>query len=197
MLHQVSRGTAGSKMNGPKNDFNSGARRGRPIAPAKFFARMSPTKSARAPIGRGSRLSSRGGFTIVETLMSILIIAMFFSTILIGYTRANQRAQWSGYSLAAQAQSMKQLEEFRSVLWDTQNVPITDDTTNVPSVLVLPLDLPISGTNVVYATNTATVTAITNLGNTAAVKMITIVTTWPWNGHTYSNVLVAYRAPDQ
>ena len=114
---------------------------------------------------RATRVSNRSGFTLVETMMSILIIAMFFSTILLGYTRATQRAQWSGYALAAQAQGLKQMEEFRAVLWDTQSTPVVDDTVNIPSVLVLPLDLTISGSNVVYATKTATVTTITNFGN--------------------------------
>jgi len=137
------------------------------------------------------------GFTLVETMISILIIAMFFSSILIGYTRAQQRALWTGYSLSAQAQSMKQLEMFRAVLWDTQSNPVVDNTTNVPLTLVLPLDLPISGSNVVYATNVATVTTITNFGNNAAVKMIVINTMWPLNGKTYTNTVIDYRAPDQ
>jgi hypothetical protein len=157
-----------------------------PLARRPFFFAVRERQSGR-----------RSGFTLVETMMSILIITMFFSTILLGYTRAGQRAQWSGFSLAAQAQSMKQLEEFRAVLWDTKNSPVTDDTTNIPAVMVLPLDIPISGTNVVYATNTATVTTISNLGNGATVKMIVINTTWPFNGQTFTNTVVDYRAPDQ
>ena len=130
-------------------------------------------------------------------MMSVLIITMVFSTVLVGYTRAAQHAQWSGYSLAAQAQSTKQLEEFRAVLWDTQSTPIVDNTTNVPTNLVLMLDLPISGTNVVYATNTAKVTGITN--GTTIFKMIVINTTWtlPMTGQHYTNTVVAYRSPNQ
>lgn len=167
----------------------------KPLAGGKlFYARGKREFNA----GRGARRTgSRAGFTLVETLISILIIAMFFSTILLGYTRAEQRAQWSGYSLAAQAQSLYQLEEFRSVLWDTLATPVVDNTTNIPAILVLPLDLPISGTNVVYATNYATVTAITNSGGSAVVKMIVVKTVWPWNGSTFTNMLVDYRAPDQ
>jgi type II secretory pathway pseudopilin PulG len=186
-------------MNSQTNDFNGQTPREKLLAQGRFFCcRRGPQSSHPQGLGRhttGNRQSS--GFTLVETLMSILIIAMFFATILLGYTRGAQRAQWSGYSLAAQSQTMKQLEEFRAVLWDTQAVPIVDDTTNVPAVMVLPLDLPISGTNIIYATNTATVTTITNLGNGAAVKMIVINTTWPYNGRTFTNTVVDYRAPDQ
>ena len=130
-------------------------------------------------------------------MISVVIITMFFATVLLTYTRAQQRAQWSGYSLAAQAQSTRQLEEFRAVLWDTQSTPITDNTTNIPTPLVLPLDLPITGTNVVYATNYATVTTLSNFGNNAQVKMIVINTVWPWNGKSFTNTVVDYRAPDQ
>lgn len=130
-------------------------------------------------------------------MMSVVIITMFFATVVIGYTRAAEYAQWSGYSLAAQALSMKQLEEFRTVLWDTQSTPVIDNTTNIPTVLVLPLDIPVTGTNVIYATNTATVTAITN--GTSVVKMIVINTTWtlPLTGQHYTNTMVDYRSPDQ
>ena len=186
-------------MNSQSNDFSGQTRRAKPFASVPSFVVAGRRPSSHSPglTLRATRHPQPFAFTLVETLMSVMIITMFFATILLGYTRAAQRAQWSGYSLAAQSQTMKQLEEFRAVLWDTQAVPIVDDTTNIPSVLVLPLDLPISGTNIIYATNTATVTAITNLGNGASVKMIVINTTWPYNGRTFTNTVVDYRAPDQ
>jgi type II secretory pathway pseudopilin PulG len=196
------RETAGSVMSGQKYEFDMKNLCETPLARGPIFFANGRRPSGCAG-GAGMRLqpvkrfSNRSAFTLVETMMSILIIAMFFSTILLGYTRATQRAQWSGYALAAQAQGMKQLEEFRAVLWDTLSTPVIDNTTNIPTVLVLPLDLPISGSNVVYATNTATVTTISGFGNNAAVKMIVINTTWPWNGQTFTNTIVDYRSPDQ
>jgi Tfp pilus assembly protein PilV len=189
-------------MNGRNYEFCVKKLGEKPLSPgASFFAGAAPSCGRGKSMGTGLNLPKQAGnssaFTLVETMISILIIAMFFSTILLGYTRAEQRAQWSGYSLAAQAQSTRQLEEFRAVLWDTQNTPVTDNTTNVPTTVVLPLDLPISGTNVVYATNIATVTTISNFGNTAQIKMIVIKTLWPWNGQTFTNTIVDYRAPDQ
>ena len=130
-------------------------------------------------------------------MISVVIITMLFATIVIGYTRGAEYAQWSGYALAAQAMSTKQLEEFRAVLWDTQATPVVDDTLNIPVTMILPLDLPVTGTNVVYATNTATVTTITT--GTSSVKMIVINTTWtlPLTGVHYTNTIVDYRSPDQ
>ena len=136
------------------------------------------------------------GFTLVETLISILIMGLVFAGTLLAYTRAAERAEWSGYSLAAQAQCTRVMEQFHSVLWDTQVYPNHDDTTNIPSPQITVLDLPMKGTNAVWVTNTCAVAAFTNSGP-SYFKMITVQTTWPWKGRTFTNILVTYRAPDQ
>jgi hypothetical protein len=125
-----------------------------------------------------------------------MIMGLVFSGVLIGYTRGSQRAEWSGLSLAAEALCVRQMEQVRAVLWDTQNVPITDDTTNIPTRSVMILDIPIAGSNVVYATNTFTISNYTQAGP-SYFKMITATTTWAWNGKVYTNTLVNYRCPDQ
>jgi prepilin-type N-terminal cleavage/methylation domain-containing protein len=145
---------------------------------------------------KSAHLARRGGFTLAETLVSIMIMGLVFSGVLIGYTRGSQRAEWSGLSLAAEALCVRQMEQVRAVLWDTQSIPIQDNTTNIPSSNVMILDIPISGTNVVSATNVFTITTWTNPGP-SYLKMITATTTWSWNGATYVNTLVDYRCPDQ
>ncbi len=140
--------------------------------------------------------SGKAGFTLAETLVSIMIMGLVFSGVLLGYTRASQRAEWSGLSLAAEALCVRQMEQFRAVLWDTQQIPIHDDTINIPSSNTMILDIPISGTNVVYATNTFTITSFTNAGP-SYFKMIVCKTVWALNGHVFTNLLVDYRAPDQ
>jgi prepilin-type N-terminal cleavage/methylation domain-containing protein len=140
--------------------------------------------------------SRQAGFTLAETLISIMIMGLVFSGVLLGYTRASQRAEWSGLSLAAEALCVRQMEQFRAVLWDTQSIPILDNTTNIATSNVMILDIPISGSNVVYATNTFTIQSFTNPGP-SYYKMITAKTTWALNGHVFTNTLVDYRAPDQ
>jgi hypothetical protein len=142
-------------------------------------------------------LRKSGAFTLVETLMSLTILAVVFGSSILCYIQACRRAEWSGYSLAAQALCVRQMEQFRAAIWDTQSVPIVDQTTNIPSPVVTILELPITGTNAVWATNTATVTAMTVSGTAAQFKMLTVTTAWPWNGKTFTNSLVAYRCPDQ
>jgi prepilin-type N-terminal cleavage/methylation domain-containing protein len=140
--------------------------------------------------------SRKAGFTLAETLVSIMIMGLVFSGVLLGYTRASQRAEWSGLSLAAEALCVRQMEQFRAVKWDTQSLPVYDDTVNIPTSNVMILDIPISGSNVVYATNTFTIQSFTNAGP-SYYKMITAKTTWALNGHVFTNTLVDYRAPDQ
>jgi len=136
------------------------------------------------------------GFTLAETLISIMIMGLVFSGVLLCYTRASQRAEWSGLSLAAEALCVRQMEQFRAVLWDTQSIPVLDNTANIATSNIMILDIPISGTNVVYATNTFTIQTFTNPGP-SYYKMIVAKTTWALNGKVYVNQLVDYRAPDQ
>lgn len=136
------------------------------------------------------------GFTLAETMISIMIMGLVFSGVLLTYTRSSQRAEWSGLSLAAEALCVRQMEQFRAVLWDTQTIPILDNTTNIATSNTTILDIPISGTNVVWATNTFTITSFTGAGP-SYYKMIVSQTVWAWNGKIFTNQLVDYRCPDQ
>jgi type II secretory pathway pseudopilin PulG len=137
-------------------------------------------------------------FSLVEVMISVVIMGLVFGTILFGYTHASKRVEWSGMSLAAQAMALRQVEQFYAAKWDTQANPQVDQTTNVSTNAVLILDLPIYGTNVVRATNTASVTNLQISTNPVAnIKMITVNTTWSFNGSLFRNTIVAYRAPDQ
>jgi len=134
----------------------------------------------------------------METLLSMLIMGTVFSTVLLAYTHSSKRAEWSGMSLAAQAMATRQMEQFFAAKWDTQSLPQVDQTTNVPLSVISVLDLPVSGTNVVWATNNAVITNLTISTNPVVnIKMITVNTTWAFQGTVYTNKVVDYRSPDQ
>lgn len=134
----------------------------------------------------------------MEAVVSLMVMGVVFGTVLLAYTQSSTRAEWSGMSLAAQAMALRQVEQFHAAKWDTQSTPPVDQTTNIPSPVVSILDLPISGTNVVWATNSCTVTNFTISANPLAViKMITVNTVWRFNGVLFTNSIVDYRAPDQ
>lgn len=135
-------------------------------------------------------------FTLAETCISTALATMLMGTILYGYVMSVKKAEWSAYALSAHSLAMMRLEQTRAAQWDPLGYPPRDElvSTNFP-VSVETLDIPITGTNVVYATNTITISMIST---NPPLKMIQIVCQWPFMGQgVYSNVIVTYRAPDQ
>ena len=171
---------------------------------------MCPDSSkTRESVGRGS------AFTLVEVVFAIAIIALVFTGIITAYTHATRRAEWSGYSLAAQALAVQQLEVARAAVWDptagkneltnlnllaaswnagTQTY--SGYTTNI-------LDTPISRTNYIRATNYVTVRMfyINNSSNPPVqIQMIRVNTVWPFTKgqatRFFTNTAASYFAPD-
>lgn len=147
---------------------------------------------------RLKRQSSCSGFTIAEIVMCFAVMSLVIGGILTAYTNSSYYAERAGYALSAQAQTISMVERVHAAIWDLQATPPVDNTTNLPTTTVAILELPIAGTNAVYATNTMSMTTITMSTNPFAyVKMVQVCTTWPWKGKVMSNNMVAYRAPDQ
>ncbi|MGH7970794.1 MAG: type II secretion system protein [Limisphaerales bacterium] len=143
----------------------------------------------------------RGGFTLVEVIMSLAISLLAFSGVICAYIQCSYRAEWSGYSLAAQALAVQQIEQARCADWDIRRYPVYCEITNVPTVTAAVLDLPVSGTNVIWATNYTTITSVP-ITNTfgASVYMVRVDTVWPFRWRTqssyFTNTVVDYFAPD-
>ena len=127
--------------------------------------------------------SRQAGFTLAETMVSILILGLVFAGTLLTYTRAEERAEWSGYSLAAQSLCVKTMEQFHAVLWDTQSTPTNNGTLSIPLTSTNLLDIPVSGTNAVWATTTASIASFTGPGP-CYYEMITVNTAWSWRAIT-------------
>ena len=95
---------------------------------------------------------SQAGFTLAEVCVATVIAAMTVAGIIQGYTQSTKRAEWSAYSLAAQALAAQRLEQTRACRWDTETGVDQLVAGNFPSQTVL-LDIPVVGTNGFYATN--------------------------------------------
>ncbi len=135
-------------------------------------------------------------FTLMEVVMSMAIAALSIGGIIAGYTLSARKAEWSAYSLAAHSLAMQRLEQTRSAKWDPQGWPPVDEvvSSNFP-VRIDVLDIPISGTNVVYATNT---TSISSLSTNPPLKMIRVDCSWMFLSRgPFTNTLVSYRTADQ
>jgi Tfp pilus assembly protein PilV len=138
----------------------------------------------------------RSGVTLAETVIAMAIAAVTIGATITGYILSANMAEWSAYSLAAQSLAMQRLEQSRAAKWEPLANPPTDELLpgNFP-VSTAMLDIPISGTNVTYATITTT---ISNISTNPSVKMIRVSCVWRFtNRGLFTNTVMSYRAPDQ
>jgi type II secretory pathway pseudopilin PulG len=153
-------------------------------------------------------------FTLVEVVVSMCISAIVFGTMISAYIQATRRAEWSGYSLAAQALAVQQLEQARSAVWDpalgkneVTNLNLKSWTYNSSTRICkgytyTNLDVPVAGGNVTWATNYITISLLTNVTGTPGVSLqiIRVDTAWPFSAggarKFYSNTVSTYMAPD-
>jgi len=143
-----------------------------------------------------------GGFTLTEVVLALAIMTVVFGGIITASTQAERRAEWSGYSLAAEALANQQLEQARSAKWDVLDSPEVDEITNLPAVSVAQLDLPVSGSNYVWATNYVTIRTISVADNPpASVHLVKVDTVWPFTRGRqtvlFTNTVADYFAPDE
>jgi prepilin-type N-terminal cleavage/methylation domain-containing protein len=152
------------------------------------------------------------GFTLVEVVVALWIVTLVFSGIITAYIQSARRAEWSGYSLAAQAVGVQQIEQARSGVWDSiahnelTNLNLRawnyNATTKVGTGYTTSvLDLPISGTNTVVVTNFVTVKMLNLTGLTnAQLQMVTVDTVWPFptgkGTRLFTNRTASYFGPD-
>jgi prepilin-type N-terminal cleavage/methylation domain-containing protein len=172
---------------------------------------------SKRPAPAGSNGDGTGGFTLLEVVVSLVIVAVVFGAIINGYLSSSLRGQWTAYSLAAQSLGQQAIEQTRSAVWDggsglnqltnivlinpvfnATNMTYTGYTTNI-------LDVPWKGTNYILATNFVTIKMlyINNDSNTLVqVQMVRVDTVWPfnaWSGYKmnyYTNTLCTLQAPD-
>jgi len=118
------------------------------------------------------------------------------SGIVSGFVQATKQAEWASYSLAAQSLANQCLEQARAAKWDPSAYPPVDQllASNFPITTQI-LDIPITKSNIVYATNVVTITTIST---TPPLRMIRVDCTWPFfDRGNFSNTVTSYRAADQ
>ncbi|WP_425499912.1 PulJ/GspJ family protein [Fontisphaera persica] len=134
-------------------------------------------------------------FTLAEVLIAMSISVLIMGSIVYGYLGTATRAEWNAYSLAAQSLALQRIEQARSCKWDPEASPPIDQlvASNFPPEVNI-LDIPVSGTNIVYATNFTTITVVSADPPT---KCVMVQCVWNFKGRrNYTNTVVTYRAPD-
>jgi type II secretory pathway pseudopilin PulG len=135
-------------------------------------------------------------FTLVEALMAVFVLGVMITGVVAGFIQSHRTAEWSAYSLAAQSLAMQSLEQTRAAKWDLYKTTPVDQlvSSNFPNTTNV-LDIPISGTNIVYARNRVT---IRHVSTEPPLKEIYVECTWNFpNRGTCTNSILTYRAPDQ
>lgn len=149
------------------------------------------------PLNRCAGRNVMAGFTIAEVVVSMAIAALAFSGIIYGYVSASQRAEWSSYSLAAQSLAMQRMEQTRAAKWDPLGYPPVENEfhqSRYPMTIEI-LDIPIAGTNIVYATN---FTTIRDVPGPSPLRMVRVDCVWSFLGRgPFTNAVATLRSPDQ
>jgi hypothetical protein len=147
-------------------------------------------------VTRGRVAKSRA-FSLMEVVFSIAIGGVMISGMIMGYMQAAVRAEWSAYSLAAQSLAVMRLEQSRAAKWDRLAYPFPVDqlvSSNLPPQVEV-LDIPLTGTNIAFATN---ITTVTTISTSPPLKMIQVDCIWAFGDRgIYTNTVVTYRAADQ
>lgn len=140
------------------------------------------------------------GFTLAEVCISLMITAIVGAGAIMCYTQSAYRAQWSAYSLAAQAAAVQQMERVRAAKWQplssatsTQDQWPPGTTTNSPGYLNIPH---VSGGTSRY--DYYSVVTVTNISSSPMLRMIQVDCIWTnFNGlQVFTNTVCAVRAPD-
>src|SRR5438045_2651048 len=130
-------------------------------------------------------------FTLTEIVIASAIGMITIGASIYGYIMVAKRAEWTGYSLAANSLAIQRLEQARSCKWDPLAFPEIDElfSSNFrPQMTVL--DLPMSGTNIVYGTNFTTIATIQVY---PPLKMIRVDCCWNFmNKRVFTNTVTTY-----
>lgn len=148
--------------------------------------------------------------------MAVAIVATVFGGIINAYIQMGKRAEWTGYSLAAQSMAQQLIEVARSAVWDPAQTPPINQVTNLnlqgrsydSSTLTWTgyrtniLDVPYSSTNYILATNYVTITLV-NINGSASqqAEFFRVDTVWPFGhwqqSHQYfTNTICTLISPD-
>ena len=134
--------------------------------------------------------------TLMETLVSMMIVAIVISATINGYILSTNRAEWSSQSLAAHSLALQRLEQVRAATWNISGETDVDQvlSANFPEAKAV-LDLPVSGTNAIMAT---LYTTITTVSANPPLKMVRVDCVWPYrNRGLFTNTITTYRTAEQ
>ncbi len=157
------------------------------------------------------RIKSRGGFTLVELMVSMMVLGLVSSGIIYGYVQANRMVQYSAISLAAQSYALQGAEQARAANWNPHGYPMTygypgaydelPPTNEVFAGTNYTLDVPSKGMPgssdfYFYVTNYI---FVTDISSNPYVRQIRSDAVWRFylTGQSYTNTAILLRTATQ
>ncbi len=134
-------------------------------------------------------------FTLIEIAVALAVSVLVMAGMFKGYTMASRRAQYSSFQLAAEAMAMQQMESIVAASWVISGTSITNMfSPSLTNTQVNALCVPSSGTNLIFATNYATVKQISTYPPYAMVEVNCV---WSFMGMgTFTNTVAVLRSPN-
>ncbi len=132
--------------------------------------------------------------TLIEVVVALAVAVILLAGMFKGYTLISRRAIYSSYSVAAHALAMKQLEQIVSASW----IPVTSVSNLFDPSLTAPqtnvLGMPGTSTNLIYATNYATVRQVST---TPPYTMIRVDCVWSFmDMGVHTDTVAVLRGPN-
>jgi hypothetical protein len=130
----------------------------------------------------------------MEVVMAALVAALLCTALMKVYVMGSRRTQYAAFSLAANMQAMRKMEQVIFANW-IPNYGVTNifnpALTNIDTEN---LEMPVAITNIATCTNYTTVTQIST---TPPYLMIRVDCVWGFNGlGTFTNTVAVLRGPN-
>ena len=134
-------------------------------------------------------------FTLIEVAVAMAVAVLVMAGMFQGYTMASRRAQFSAFQVAAQSMAMQQMESIVAATWVVSGTSVTNIfSPTLTNIEVSALCVPSSGTNLVYATNYATVQQVST---NPPYVMVQVSCVWSFMGlGVFTNTVGVLRGPD-
>jgi len=147
------------------------------------------------------------GFTLAEALIALAAFAIVLGGVLCGYVQANNMAEWSSMSLAAQSLATQGAEQARAADWRPRDWPVSsgpgtmDELPPTNYANLDYLDIPAKGKpgsadSAFWVTNYVNVTTVSANPPLRQIRS-DCVWTYPITGRRFTNSVILLRAPDQ
>ena len=131
------------------------------------------------------------GFTLVELMVSLVVMTLVMAGVMKGYTLACKKAEWASYSLAAQQTANKRMEQAIACDWIPGSGVDDLIASNFPPSSEF-LSLPTQQTNIYNATNYL---ILKTISTNPPLKMVRVDCVWLFEGKLFSNTVATIRAP--